>query len=96
MKTTLDIPDELIRRAKQKALERGTSLKAVVTAALERELGPAVRDLPPLQTHVWPPPGSITEMVDPDVVMRAIRLLRDGVPEGFANGDKPESGETSR
>ena len=88
MKTTLDIPDELFRRAKRTALERGTSLKAIVTAALERELGPATEAMPPVRTLVWPPPDSVTEMVDPEVVMKAIRALRDGLPEHPTEGDE--------
>ena len=38
MKTTLEMPDELFRRAKTVAAKRGLSLKQLVTAALEREL----------------------------------------------------------
>ena len=42
MKTTLEMPDELFRRAKTVAARRGQSLKQLVTTALERELaGPA-------------------------------------------------------
>ena len=42
MKTTLEMPDELFRRAKAKAAQRGQSLKQLVTVAIERELaGPA-------------------------------------------------------
>ena len=87
MKTTFDIPDELFRRAKKAALERGTSLKAVVTVALERELGPAEHDIPPLQTLIWPPPETVTELVDPDVVLQAIRALRDGIPGDWSAAD---------
>ncbi len=38
MRTTLDLPDELLKRAKIEAVERGTSLRDLVGAALEREL----------------------------------------------------------
>ncbi len=38
MKTTLEMPDELFRRAKATAAQRGQSLKQLVTVALEREL----------------------------------------------------------
>ena len=44
MKATLEIPDELFRRAKTTAAQRGQSIKQLVTVALERELagpGPA-------------------------------------------------------
>ena len=38
MKTTIDLPDELLREAKAVALRRGTTLRAVMTHALEREV----------------------------------------------------------
>lgn len=38
MRTTLDVPDELLKRAKIEAVERGTSLRDLVAVALEREL----------------------------------------------------------
>jgi len=42
MKTTLEMPNELFRRAKATAAQRGQSLMQLVTVALERELaGPA-------------------------------------------------------
>ena len=39
MRTTLDLPDALFRRAKLVALERRTTLKALITSGLEKELG---------------------------------------------------------
>ena len=39
MKTTIDLPDRLVRLAKQKAIEKGTTLKALVCAGLQKELG---------------------------------------------------------
>lgn len=38
MKTTLEIPDALFREAKMVAAREGTTLRAVVTRALEAEL----------------------------------------------------------
>jgi hypothetical protein len=38
MKTTVEIPDSLFRRAKAKAAERGQSLKEFMTAALQEKL----------------------------------------------------------
>ncbi len=38
MKTTIEIPDRLFRRAKAKAAERGQALRAFVTEALEEKL----------------------------------------------------------
>ena len=37
MRTTIEIPDDLFRRAKATAAMRGSSLKALVIRALERE-----------------------------------------------------------
>ena len=38
MKTTIELPDALLRQAKAVALRRRTTLKAVLTHALEREV----------------------------------------------------------
>ena len=42
MKTTLEIPDPLFRRAKATAAERGQSLKALVTEALQEKLSAGI------------------------------------------------------
>jgi hypothetical protein len=39
MRTTLELPDELLKKAKIEAVERGVSLKELVGSALARELG---------------------------------------------------------
>jgi hypothetical protein len=38
MRTTLDLPDDLLRQAKIVAVERGCTLRALFTRALEQEL----------------------------------------------------------
>jgi len=38
MKTTLELPDQLVREAKVRAAREGTTLRAVVARALEEEL----------------------------------------------------------
>jgi|GEM_PF-401208 len=38
MRTTIDIPDSLIKKAKKKAIEEGISLKQLFTEMLEKEL----------------------------------------------------------
>jgi hypothetical protein len=38
MKTTIEIPDDLLRRSKIKAAERGSTLKELVIDGLEREI----------------------------------------------------------
>ena len=39
MKTTLDLPDDLLIKAKQVAAQRRTTLKDMVTRSLRREIG---------------------------------------------------------
>lgn len=46
MRTTLDLPDDLLRRAKIAAVERGCTLRALFTQALERELNQPETALP--------------------------------------------------
>ena len=46
MKTTLDLPDDLLMAAKRVAVERRTTLKAMVTQSLRREIGMDKTDLP--------------------------------------------------
>jgi hypothetical protein len=41
VKTTIDIPEALYRRAKIRAVETGRTLKELVLNSLERELSPA-------------------------------------------------------
>jgi hypothetical protein len=43
MRTTLDLPEPLLKRAKIEAVQRGTTLRELIGAALERELAaPAI------------------------------------------------------
>ena len=39
MRTSIDLPDDLLRRAKITAVERGTTLRELVELALSSELG---------------------------------------------------------
>lgn len=41
MRTTLDLPDELLKQAEIAAVQRGTSLRELVASALRIELGTA-------------------------------------------------------
>lgn len=52
MKTTLILPDNLVRALKRRAVERGTTLSAVVAEALHRGLArEPIAALPPLPTY---------------------------------------------
>jgi hypothetical protein len=41
MRTTVELPDDLLLEAKRKALETGTTLREILERALRRELSPA-------------------------------------------------------
>jgi hypothetical protein len=49
MKTTLEIPDNVFRRAKSKAAEQGIPLRQFVTEAVEQKL----REVPPKGEKPW-------------------------------------------
>ena len=43
MRTTLELPDDVLRRAKIEAVERGSTLRQLVIDALQREMAGAER-----------------------------------------------------
>ncbi len=38
MKTTIDLPDDIFKAAKKTAIDRGVSLKELITTAIKKEL----------------------------------------------------------
>jgi hypothetical protein len=72
MKTTLILPDHVVRELKRRAARRGETLSAIVAETLRRGL--AVRDvpgdLPPLPTHHMGPP--LVDIADRDALYRAM------------------------
>jgi hypothetical protein len=46
MKTTIDIPEPLYKKVKIRAVEQGKTLKQIVLASLEREIGSPATNLP--------------------------------------------------
>lgn len=70
MRTTLDLPDELLKRAKIAAVERGVTLKDLIGSALRQELDAGPR--PALQRRVTFPllrsarPGTL-ELTNADI-----------------------------
>jgi hypothetical protein len=71
MKTTLILPDSLVRALKHRAAEQGTTLSAVVAEALRRGLEePSATDLPPLPTYRMGPP--LVDVADRDALYRAM------------------------
>ena len=67
MKTTLDIDDRLLERAKRHAVTHGTTLRAVVEDALRARLAPrsepraSYRFTPPTRAGSRPPAIDITD-----------------------------------
>lgn len=58
MRTTLDLPEPLLKRAKIEAVQRGTTLRELVGAALERELAARARGKQPRRRGRFPIFGS--------------------------------------
>jgi hypothetical protein len=52
MKTTIDLPEALYRRAKIHAVETGQTLKDIVLTSLEKELAPATSGSAPGQSFM--------------------------------------------
>lgn len=51
MRTTIDLPDEIVKKAKMKAIEQGVSLKTIFLSALEKEL--EIKTSAPHQVAPW-------------------------------------------
>lgn len=72
MKTTLIIPDELMRELKRRAADRGATLSAVVAETLRRGLQEPAEagELPPLPRHPMGRPK--VDVADRDALFRAM------------------------
>ncbi|MCD6675453.1 MAG: type II toxin-antitoxin system VapB family antitoxin [Burkholderiaceae bacterium] len=78
MKTTIEIPDDLLLRAKREALARKTTLRAIVEEALQRALGPAPESVPSLRTVTWGAGGRGSRALDAKTVRSALAREREG------------------
>jgi hypothetical protein len=77
MKTTIDIDDALLKRARHEAVNRGTTLRAIIEEALARALGGRADDAPPpLRTLTWPPPGASFDVPDEAAIRAALAFER--------------------
>ena len=65
MKTTIEIPDALFRKAKSKAAERGQTLKELVTEALQEKLGSDEPDILRFRVGEYPGQFRFIETVHP-------------------------------
>ena len=78
MKTTLVIPDPVMRQAKSEAGRRGTTLSALVEAALRAYLAPVAQKpatLPPLP--VWDSGGLLVDIADREALYQVLDAERD-------------------
>lgn len=78
VKTTIEISDDLLLRAKQQALARNTTLRAIVEEALHRALGQATEPVPPLRTVTWGSAGRNSRVLDAKAVRAALAREREG------------------
>lgn len=84
MRTTIDIPDELLKNAKRKALEEDTTLRQLVIEGLQlraqtpgtrqRIEFPIIRSKNPGTLHLTN--EQIYDILDADLIESAVRLTR--------------------
>jgi hypothetical protein len=84
MRTTLELPDELLKRAKIAAVERGVTLRELIGSALAREL------------QADPPPAPRRKRVQlpifPSVAPGTLRLTNADLAEAEAEEDARRHG----
>lgn len=85
MKTTLDLPDDLLMEAKTLAVRRKTTLKAIVESALRREIRPAAEmENPDPEKFEVGPLGFLVIKMRPDsppMTLEKIRAIQDEIDE---------------
>jgi hypothetical protein len=90
MKTTIEIPDTLYRKAKIRAVERGESLKDLVLAALQREL--AEQDKAPAKGPDLDRPDLYTINAQGFAVLRRKRGAANAVTNAWVNKMREDMG----
>lgn len=84
MKTTLDLPDDLLIEAKSLAARRKTTLRAVVESALRREIRPpAELENPNPQRYEMGPFGILRLKRQPGeaITVERIKAIQEGLDE---------------
>ena len=72
MKTTIEISDDLMRRARQLALDRDTTLRAVVEEGLQMLLGPTAQAVPSVRFTTY---GSAKQALSAQALERVRREM---------------------
>jgi hypothetical protein len=70
MKTTLIIPDHLVRELRKRAAERGETLSAVVAETLRRGLGARIDAEPPTPLPTYRMGRPMVDVADRDALYR--------------------------
>lgn len=85
MKTTLDLPDDLLIEAKTLAARRKTTLKAIVESALRREIRPAAEMENPDPEKYEVGPFGILRIKKipgaPPMTLQRVRAIQDEIDE---------------
>lgn len=76
VKTTVELPDDLLKAAKRLAIDRGTTLRELVEAGLRRELEQRQQPTKPWKVMVWQ--GSSEEPISNEEIDAEIRRAREG------------------
>jgi hypothetical protein len=86
MKTTLDLPDELLIKAKEVAVRRRTTLKEMVTRSLRREIG--MDKMPPSLSSESP--FEIGAMGLPVLKKRGVPITSEDVRNALNEADEED------
>ena len=84
MKTTIDLPDQLLMEARALAIRRKTTLKAIVESALRREICPAAElENPDPEKYEIGPFGILRLRRRPGetISLEQIQTIQDGLDE---------------
>jgi hypothetical protein len=65
MRTTVDLPDELLREARKRAAEEGTTLTALLADGLRLRLGGAIAPRRPRRLPISTVGGGLQPWIDP-------------------------------
>jgi hypothetical protein len=86
MRTSVDLPDDLMREAKMVAVKRGVTLRELMSRALRRELL-ATGDEPPARRRLEFPlvrsgPGGVLQVTEEDIRQAELEddFRRSGLP----------------